>query len=163
MAKAASRNASSKPVAAAKQAAQAPAKTPAKPASAKPVAAKTANKATSKASKPSPAKKAAAKPAQADKAPATKTPATKAAMVAPSQAVKTERGVPLIEMRDISIAFGGIKAVDHATVDLFPGEVVGLLGHNGAGKSTLIKVLSGAYARDNGQIFINGKEVRIEN
>jgi ABC-type sugar transport system ATPase subunit len=52
---------------------------------------------------------------------------------------------PLIEMRDISIAFGGIKAVDHASIDLNPGEVVGLLGHNGAGKSTLIKILSGAY------------------
>ncbi len=70
---------------------------------------------------------------------------------------------PLIEMRDISIAFGGIKAVDHASVDLYPGEVVGLLGHNGAGKSTLIKILSGAYKRDAGQIFINGKEVTINN
>jgi len=70
---------------------------------------------------------------------------------------------PLVEMRDISIAFGGIKAVDHATIDLFPGEVVGLLGHNGAGKSTLIKVLSGAYQRDAGQIFINGQEVSINN
>jgi D-xylose transport system ATP-binding protein len=64
---------------------------------------------------------------------------------------------PLIEMRDISIAFGGIKAVDHASIDLYPGEVVGLLGHNGAGKSTLIKVLSGAYKRDHGQIFVNGE------
>jgi D-xylose transport system ATP-binding protein len=61
------------------------------------------------------------------------------------------RTPPLVEMRDISIAFGGIKAVDHATVDLYPGEVVGLLGHNGAGKSTLIKVLSGAYKRDAGR------------
>ena len=52
---------------------------------------------------------------------------------------------PLVEMRNISIAFGGIKAVDDVTVDLHPGEVVGLLGHNGAGKSTLIKILSGAY------------------
>ncbi len=67
---------------------------------------------------------------------------------------------PLVEMRDISIAFGGIKAVDHASLDLNPGEVVGLLGHNGAGKSTLIKVLSGAYKRDAGQIFINGKRSR---
>ena len=49
------------------------------------------------------------------------------------------RGTPLVEMRDISIAFGGIKAVDHASIDLYPGEVSGLLGHNGAGKSTLIK------------------------
>jgi D-xylose transport system ATP-binding protein len=70
---------------------------------------------------------------------------------------------PLVEMRDISIAFGGIKAVDHASIDLFPGEVVGLLGHNGAGKSTLIKVLSGAYKRDAGQIFVNGNEVAINN
>ncbi len=72
-------------------------------------------------------------------------------------------GKPLVAMQDISIAFGGIKAVDHATVDLFPGEVVGLLGHNGAGKSTLIKVLSGAYKRDAGQIFVDGKEVEISN
>ena len=70
---------------------------------------------------------------------------------------------PLVEMRDMSIAFGGIKAVDHVTVDLQPGEVVGLLGHNGAGKSTLIKMLSGAYQADGGQILINGKEVTINN
>ena len=66
-------------------------------------------------------------------------------------------GTPLVELRDLSIAFGGIKAVDHASVDLYPGEVVGLLGHNGAGKSTLIKVLSGAYKRDAGEIFVNGE------
>ncbi|WP_420395903.1 ATP-binding cassette domain-containing protein [Nioella sp.] len=70
---------------------------------------------------------------------------------------------PLVEMRDMSISFGGIKAVDHVTVDLQPGEVVGLLGHNGAGKSTLIKMLSGAYQPDGGQIFINGEKVTINN
>lgn len=75
----------------------------------------------------------------------------------------TSRGTPLVEMRDISIAFGGIKAVDRASVDLHPGEVVALLGHNGAGKSTLIKMLSGAYKRDQGQIFIDGQEVSISN
>src|SRR5215472_5896642 len=69
----------------------------------------------------------------------------------------------LVEMKDISIAFGGVKAVDHAYIDLYPGEVVGLLGHNGAGKSCLIKILSGAYKRDSGQIFIAGQEVRIDN
>jgi D-xylose transport system ATP-binding protein len=74
-----------------------------------------------------------------------------------------DTAAPLIEMRDISIAFGGIKAVDHASIDLYPGEVVGLLGHNGAGKSTLIKILSGAYKRDQGKIFINGEEVTIDN
>jgi D-xylose transport system ATP-binding protein len=70
---------------------------------------------------------------------------------------------PLVEMKDISIAFGGLKAVDDASVDLHPGEVVGLLGHNGAGKSCLIKILSGAYRRDSGHIFINGEEATINN
>jgi len=70
---------------------------------------------------------------------------------------------PLVEMRDISIAFGGIKAVDHASLELYEGEVVGLLGHNGAGKSTLIKILSGAYTRDHGDIYIRGEKAMIEN
>ena len=72
-------------------------------------------------------------------------------------------GTPLVEMRDISISFGGIKAVDHVSVDLYPGEVVGLLGHNGAGKSTLIKCLSGAYRQDSGDILVNGEKAVIEN
>jgi len=75
----------------------------------------------------------------------------------------TGRGTPLVEMRDISISFGGIKAVDHVSIDLYPGEVVGLLGHNGAGKSTLIKCLSGAYQADAGEIFINGDKATIRN
>ena len=70
---------------------------------------------------------------------------------------------PLVDMQNISIAFGGIRAVDDASVNLFPGEVVALLGHNGAGKSTLIKVLSGAYKRDAGRIFVNGEEAQIAN
>ncbi len=70
---------------------------------------------------------------------------------------------PLVEMRDISVSFGGIKAVDHVSVDLNAGEVVGLLGHNGAGKTTLIKVLSGAYQADSGEIYLSGKKARIEN
>ncbi|MEQ8657632.1 MAG: ATP-binding cassette domain-containing protein [Hyphomicrobiales bacterium] len=74
-----------------------------------------------------------------------------------------DKGTPLVEMRDMSISFGGVKAVDHVTVDLYPGEVVGLLGHNGAGKSTLIKILSGAYQPDGGEIFINGQKVTITN
>lgn len=44
--------------------------------------------------------------------------------------------IPLCEMRHISISFGGIKAVDHVSIDLCPGEVVGPIGHNGGGKST---------------------------
>ncbi len=79
------------------------------------------------------------------------------------ESVATAQRVPLVEMRDVSLAFGGIKAVDHASIDLYPGEVVGLLGHNGAGKSTLIKALSGAYRRDAGTILIDGREVDIDN
>ncbi|MBL0936107.1 MAG: sugar ABC transporter ATP-binding protein [Rhizobiaceae bacterium] len=74
-----------------------------------------------------------------------------------------ETGTPLVDMRNISISFGGIHAVDNASVDLYPGEVVALLGHNGAGKSTLIKILSGAYKRDAGEIFVNGEEAQIGN
>jgi D-xylose transport system ATP-binding protein len=72
-------------------------------------------------------------------------------------------GQTLVQMQDISIAFGGIKAVDHASVDLREGEVVALLGHNGAGKSTLIKMLSGAYKRDGGEIFVRGEKADIQN
>ncbi|MGB3390336.1 MAG: ATP-binding cassette domain-containing protein [Pseudaminobacter sp.] len=71
--------------------------------------------------------------------------------------------IPLVDMQNISIAFGGIRAVDDASVDLHAGEVVALLGHNGAGKSTLIKILSGAYRRDAGTIFVNGEEAQITN
>ena len=72
-------------------------------------------------------------------------------------------GTPLVELKNISISFGGIKAVDDVSVDLYPGEVVGLLGHNGAGKSTLIKCLSGAYQKDAGEVFINGEPATINN
>ena len=75
----------------------------------------------------------------------------------------TQKRTPLVNLKNISISFGGIKAVDRVSVDLYPGEVVGLLGHNGAGKSTLIKCLSGAYQADAGEIFINGKKVIINN
>jgi len=75
----------------------------------------------------------------------------------------TNAPVPLVDLREISIAFGGIRAVDRASIDLFPGEVVGLLGHNGAGKSTLIKILSGAYKRDHGDIYIAGEKADINN
>ncbi|WGH80131.1 ATP-binding cassette domain-containing protein [Jannaschia ovalis] len=71
------------------------------------------------------------------------------------------KDTPLVELRNISIAFGGVQAVDDVSLDLYRGEVVGLLGHNGAGKSTLIKCLSGAYQRDSGEIFIDGQPAEI--
>ena len=77
--------------------------------------------------------------------------------------MNAEEKAPLVQMKDISLAFGGLKAVDRADLEVYPGEVMGLLGHNGAGKSCLIKVLSGAYKRDAGQIFIGGEEATINN
>lgn len=68
---------------------------------------------------------------------------------------------PLVEMKNISVAFGGVRAVDDVSIELHAGEVVGLLGHNGAGKSTLIKVLSGAYKMDSGEIWIEGTRATI--
>ncbi|MCX8225199.1 MAG: ATP-binding cassette domain-containing protein [Sulfitobacter sp.] len=68
---------------------------------------------------------------------------------------------PLVELKNISLSFGGVRAVDNVSLDLYPGEVVGLLGHNGAGKSTLIKILAGAYQMDEGEIWIEGKKVNI--
>jgi D-xylose transport system ATP-binding protein len=73
------------------------------------------------------------------------------------------RGVPLVEMRNMRISFGGVHAVDGVSVDLYPGEVIGLVGGNGAGKSTLIRALSGAHPADSGEILINGEPVSITN
>jgi D-xylose transport system ATP-binding protein len=69
----------------------------------------------------------------------------------------------LVELRSIRVSFGGVHAVDGVSVDLRRGEVVGLVGGNGAGKSTLMKVLSGAYQADSGEILIDGQPVAIAN
>src|SRR5881628_996092 len=71
--------------------------------------------------------------------------------------------VPLVELRNIHVAFGGVRAVAGVTIDLYAGEVVGLLGGNGAGKTTLMRTLSGARPPDSGQILVNGQPVAIGN
>jgi len=65
--------------------------------------------------------------------------------------------VPIVEMRDISIEFPGVKALDQVQFRLFPGEVHSLMGENGAGKSTLIKALTGVYRIDSGTITVAGQ------
>jgi D-xylose transport system ATP-binding protein len=77
--------------------------------------------------------------------------------------VAAEKAVPLVQLRDINVAFGGLRAVRDASIELYPGEVIGLVGHNGAGKTTLMKVLSGARPADSGEIIINGKPASIRN
>lgn len=66
-------------------------------------------------------------------------------------------------MINISKSFGGITALKNVTLKVIPGEINALVGENGAGKSTLMKILSGAYTKDTGQIFIDGTEVQIKN
>jgi len=70
---------------------------------------------------------------------------------------------PLVEIRNLAKAFGGNKAVDDVSLDLYPGEVVAILGHNGAGKSTLIKMLAGAYEADSGEFIVDGEQAVIRN
>ena len=67
----------------------------------------------------------------------------------------------ILEVRSLTKRFGGLVAVDHMDMQVYPGEVVGLLGDNGAGKSTLIKMVSGVYHPDEGRIFFQGKEVKM--
>jgi ABC-type sugar transport system ATPase subunit len=68
---------------------------------------------------------------------------------------------PLIECTGISKAFGHVQALDNVDFALYPGEVVGLVGDNGAGKSTLVKILSGVYHADAGEVYVNGQPVNI--
>ena len=69
----------------------------------------------------------------------------------------------LLEMQGIMKKFPGVQALDDMHLELKAGEVHALLGENGAGKSTLIKILSGIYLKDAGNIKINGEDVEIGN
>jgi len=70
---------------------------------------------------------------------------------------------PLVDIRGVFKAFGGVRAVDDVSVCVYPGEVVAVLGHNGAGKSTLMKMLAGAYPIDSGEILVEGRPAKITN
>lgn len=70
---------------------------------------------------------------------------------------------PVLEMRGISKVFPGVKALDNIDFRLFPGEVHALMGENGAGKSTLIKVLTGVYGIDQGDVNLEGRPIRFRN
>jgi simple sugar transport system ATP-binding protein len=67
----------------------------------------------------------------------------------------------LLEAKNITKRFGGLTAVDNVSFHVDSGEVVALLGDNGAGKSTLIKIISGVYKPDEGEIFIEGRKIDI--
>ena len=69
----------------------------------------------------------------------------------------------VVEMKGISKRFGGIHALRSVDLELRRGEILGIVGDNGAGKSTLMKILSGAYLADEGEIRVDGQQVRIRN
>jgi ABC-type sugar transport system ATPase subunit len=69
----------------------------------------------------------------------------------------------VVELKGISKRFGGVHALKEVDLELRRGEIMGIVGDNGAGKSTLMKILSGAYMADEGEIYINGKKARIRN
>lgn len=68
---------------------------------------------------------------------------------------------PLVEMHDVSKAFGAVRALAHVDLQAAPGEVLGLVGDNAAGKSTLMKILAGAHQPDSGQILVEGRPVHF--
>jgi ribose transport system ATP-binding protein len=65
----------------------------------------------------------------------------------------------LLAINDVSKAFPGVKALDHVTLEVRPGRVHGIVGENGAGKSTLMKILSGVYEKDSGEIVFEGNVI----
>ncbi len=69
----------------------------------------------------------------------------------------------VLRLEGISKSFPGVQALSNVDLELMAGEVLALVGENGAGKSTLMKILSGAYRKDSGRIFLRGQEIEIEN
>jgi len=64
---------------------------------------------------------------------------------------------PVVEMRHINKSFGAVNALVDVNLVLYPGEILGLVGDNSAGKSTLMKIMTGAYHRDSGEVLVGGK------
>ena len=69
--------------------------------------------------------------------------------------------IPILQTKGIYKAFGHVQALANVDIDLYSSEVVALIGDNGAGKSTLIKIISGIYKKDSGEVFYKGKKVEI--
>jgi ABC-type sugar transport system ATPase subunit len=70
---------------------------------------------------------------------------------------------PILKVVGVSKNFPGVQALKDVDFEVYPGEVLALLGENGAGKSTLMKILSGAYQRNGGRIFLRGQEIDPQN
>src|SRR5687768_11455915 len=70
---------------------------------------------------------------------------------------------PILDIRNISKRFDATQALDNVSLKLYAGEVHALLGENGAGKSTLIKIMTGIYKPDAGEILLNDQPIQISN
>ncbi len=82
-------------------------------------------------------------------------------MVANASGQPDLRGEPRLRLQGINKSFGAVQALRNVDFEVYPGEVVGLVGDNGAGKSTLIKTISGAYTVDSGSIYMDGHKITI--
>ena len=74
-----------------------------------------------------------------------------------------KENIPVLEIKNVSKSFPGVKALQNVSLTAYKGECLALIGENGAGKSTLMKILSGAYYMDEGEIYIDGRKVEIHN
>src|SRR6187455_1225283 len=68
---------------------------------------------------------------------------------------------PLLSLTDVRKSFGGARALERASLDLYAGSVTALLGENGAGKSTLVKILTGVHQPDGGSVELDEQAIRI--
>src|SRR5262245_24038066 len=85
------------------------------------------------------------------------------ALQQPVAGFKTDEAPAILEMRGISQIFPGVKALDNVSIALYPGKVTALIGENGAGKSTLVKILTGIYRPNEGEIIVDGKPATFAN
>ena len=76
---------------------------------------------------------------------------------------QTSNAIPLIEVKNCTMEFPGVKALDNVNFTLMPGECHALVGENGAGKSTLSKCITGEYRMTQGELYIEGKRIRNSN
>jgi rhamnose transport system ATP-binding protein len=83
--------------------------------------------------------------------------------VSGSSSATSDHGAPLLSLRGVSKSYGAVLAIVDTSIDLYPGEVHGLVGENGAGKSTLVKMMAGVHEPDAGQIFLAGERVVLRN